>query len=245
MPRPKTVADDAVLDAALRVIDRGGPNELTLAAVAREVGLAPATLLQRFQSKRGLLLAINSRGSDNAGSSLREATKRHRSPLRALLAGLVDISSRVASPETLANHLAFLQIDLSDPEFHQLALAYTTAVREEIKRLLDAAVGAARSRRPIPHGSRRASRRPTTVRGSPGPSTARAGLTPGCGANSTRCSRPTEPHDPPCGRANSLKGRVWGTKLESRGSRPSRPQGTPSRAWQMTAQNASPRHSPP
>ena len=42
----------------------------------------------------------------------------------------------------MANHLAFLQIDLSDPEFHQLALAYTTAVREEIKRLLDAAVEA-------------------------------------------------------------------------------------------------------
>jgi AcrR family transcriptional regulator len=142
MPRPKTVTDDAVLDAALRVIDRGGPRELTLAAVAREVGLAPATLLQRFQSKRGLLLAIDSRGSDRAGSSLREATKRHRSPLRALLAGLVDTSARVTSPETMANHLAFLQIDLSDPEFHQLALAYTTAVREEIKRLLDAAVEA-------------------------------------------------------------------------------------------------------
>ena len=142
MPRPKTVDDDAVLDAALRVIDRGGPGELTLAAVAREVGLAPATLLQRFQSKRGLLLAINSRGSDGAGSSLREATKRHRSPLRALVAGLVNMSSRVTSPETMANHLAFLQIDLSDPEFHQLALAYTTAVREEIKRLLDAAVEA-------------------------------------------------------------------------------------------------------
>ena len=142
MPRPKTVDDDAVLDAALRVIDRGGPGELTLAAVAREVGLAPATLLQRFQSKRGLLLAINSRGSDGAGSSLREATKRHRSPLRALVAGLVNMSSRVTSPETMANHLAFLQIDLSDPEFHQLALAYTTTVREEIKRLLDAAVEA-------------------------------------------------------------------------------------------------------
>ena len=142
MPRPKTVDDDAVLDAALRVIDRGGPGELTLAAVAREVGLAPATLLQRFQSKRGLLLAINSRGSDGAGSSLREATTRHRSPLRALVAGLVDMSSRVTSPETMANHLAFLQIDLSDPEFHQLALAYTTTVREEIKRLLDAAVEA-------------------------------------------------------------------------------------------------------
>jgi AcrR family transcriptional regulator len=139
MPRPKTVDDDAVLDAAMRVIDRGGPGELTLAAVAREVGLAPATLLQRFQSKRGLLLAINSRASDSAGSSLREATERHRSPLRA---GLVDPIARVTSPETMANHIAFLQIDLSDPEFHQLALAYTTTVRGEIKRLLDAAVEA-------------------------------------------------------------------------------------------------------
>ena len=65
------------------------------------------------------------------------------------------MSSRVTSPETLANHLAFLQIDLSDPEFHQLALAYTTTVREEIKRLLDAAVEAGELRRPTPHGSRR------------------------------------------------------------------------------------------
>jgi hypothetical protein len=189
-------------------------------------------------------LAINSRGSDRAGSSLREATKRHRSPLRALLAGLVDMSSRVTSAETLANHLAFLQIDLSDPEFHQLALAYTTAVREEIKRLLDATVEAS-STRPTPHGSRSASRRPTAVHGSLGPSTARAGSTPGCGANSTRYSRPTEPHDPSCGRASSAERARMGYQARSRGSHPSRPQGTPSRARQMAAQNASRRRSPP
>ncbi|HVL31364.1 MAG TPA: helix-turn-helix domain-containing protein [Solirubrobacteraceae bacterium] len=142
MPRPKTVGDGAVLDAAHRVVDRAGPGGLTLAAVAREVGLAPATLIQRFGSKRGLLLAIARRAADDGGAPLREAARRHRRPLRALVAGLVEIGSAVSSPESLANQLAFLQIDLSDPEFHVLALAHAQALRREIAALLESAVSA-------------------------------------------------------------------------------------------------------
>ena len=148
MPRPKTVDDDAVLDAAVRVVDRGGPGSLTLAAVAREVGLAPATLIQRFDSKRGLLLAIARRAADGGGLRLREAARRQRSPLRALVSGLVAMSSGVASPEAMANQLAFLQIDLSDPEFHELALKHATAMRAAIDELLDAAVAAGEIRTP-------------------------------------------------------------------------------------------------
>ncbi len=142
MPRPKTVEDTAVLDAAVRVIARAGPGGLTFATVAKEVDLSPATLIQRFESKRGLLLAIARRGAEDAGASLRGAARRHRSPLRALTAGLIDMSSGVASPEAMANQLAFLQIDLSDPDFHELALAHTTAVREEIEALLESALAA-------------------------------------------------------------------------------------------------------
>lgn len=142
MPRPRTVDDAGVLDAAVRVIDRGGPAQLTLGAVAGEVGLAPATLVQRFGSKRGLLLAIARRSAQDGGSSLRQAADRHRSPLRALVSGLTAMSSGVASPEALANQLAFLQIDLSDPEFHELALRHATAVRAEARTLLDAGVAA-------------------------------------------------------------------------------------------------------
>jgi hypothetical protein len=53
------------------------------------------------------------------------------------------MSAAVASPEVMANQLAFLQMDLSDPEFHELALAHAAAVRDEIRTLLDAAVEAA------------------------------------------------------------------------------------------------------
>ncbi|MCA1563440.1 MAG: TetR/AcrR family transcriptional regulator, partial [Acidobacteria bacterium] len=42
--------------AAIQVMARLGPVRLTLADVAREIGLSPATLVQRFGSKRGLLL---------------------------------------------------------------------------------------------------------------------------------------------------------------------------------------------
>jgi hypothetical protein len=46
------------------------------------------------------------------------------------------------SPDELANHLAFLQLELADPDFHQQTLAQTHAVRRQIKQLLDAAVHA-------------------------------------------------------------------------------------------------------
>jgi hypothetical protein len=52
------------------------------------------------------------------------------------------MSAAVDTPEVLANQLAFLQIDLSDPEFHALALHHARAVRAEVEVLLEAAVGA-------------------------------------------------------------------------------------------------------
>jgi hypothetical protein len=46
------------------------------------------------------------------------------------------------TPEALSNSLAFLQMDLVDPEFHALALAQSRATHAEIVKLLDEAVAA-------------------------------------------------------------------------------------------------------
>jgi AcrR family transcriptional regulator len=134
MARPRTVADDAVLDAAVRLIGRVGPARLTLARVGEEVGLSPATLLQRFGSKRGLLLAV----------ARRPVAFRTAGPTRleALIAGLIELSAAAGTPEALANYLAFLQLDLSDAEFHAEAVAHFTAMREHVEALLAGAVGA-------------------------------------------------------------------------------------------------------
>ena len=47
-PRPRTVSDVDILIAAHRVISRLGPARFTLADVAKESRLSPATLVQRF-----------------------------------------------------------------------------------------------------------------------------------------------------------------------------------------------------
>ena len=46
------------------------------------------------------------------------------------------------SPEELANHLSFLVIDLTDPEFHYFALAHARSVSRRHEALLDDAVDA-------------------------------------------------------------------------------------------------------
>lgn len=142
MTRPRTVEDEAVLAAAIDLIGRVGPAQVTLARVAAAVGLSPATLVQRFGSKRNLLLAVARQGSGGGASAFARARERHESPLAVLVAGLCGLTSPVASPETMANHLAFLQLDLRDPDFHQLALDAASELRERIGRLLDEATEA-------------------------------------------------------------------------------------------------------
>jgi hypothetical protein len=54
----------------------------------------------------------------------------------------VKCSGFASTPEAMANGLAYLQIDLIDPEFHAITLAQFTAIRDETKKLLDDAVAA-------------------------------------------------------------------------------------------------------
>jgi AcrR family transcriptional regulator len=135
--RPRTHSDDELLDATVRAIGAVGPRHLTLAAVAGEAGVAPATLVQRFGSKRALLLALAHRAAGSAQGAFPPAGD---DPLGALAAGLVALAAPVADPAAFANHLAFLQLDLADDELRAHAVAHARALRRAIRRLLDAAV---------------------------------------------------------------------------------------------------------
>ena len=139
MPRPRTISDADVLAAAHRVVSRLGPLKLTLADVAREAGLAPATLLQRFGSKRGLLLALV---RQTTGVSSCFDVPKGASPLAHLETMLVGMARGLGDPKTYANQLQFLQIDLTDPEFHAHAARHARWMRDGIRRLLRAAADA-------------------------------------------------------------------------------------------------------
>jgi AcrR family transcriptional regulator len=139
-PRPRVTTDEELLTATGRAVSKHGPADLTLAHVSAESGVAPATLVQRFGSKRGLLLALARQASELTTSQYASIRAASKSPLAAILAVADCMAQMAVTPEALANHLAFLSIDLTDPEFHRLALEQARVSRREIQGLLDAAV---------------------------------------------------------------------------------------------------------
>src|SRR6516162_8075710 len=110
--RDRVSTDAELLEAAARAVSRVGPSRLRLVDVAAEAGIAPATLVQRFGSKRGLLLALARMGSTAEGEQMAAIRAAHPSPLDALRAVADCLTGMASSPAELANHLAFLCIDL-------------------------------------------------------------------------------------------------------------------------------------
>ncbi len=141
-PRPRTVSDEDILAATARAIGRVGPVDLTLAHVAHDVGISPATLVQRFGSKRNLLLTLARSASTGTGDCFARFRAQHPSPLEALLASLTAFAQMMGKPAEISNHLAFLQIDLTDPDFHRLAQKQAKATTVAIEQLLREAITA-------------------------------------------------------------------------------------------------------
>ncbi|KJY22329.1 TetR family transcriptional regulator [Streptomyces sp. NRRL S-104] len=140
--RPRGVEDAAILQATARVMGRVGPTGLTLAAVAREVGLVPGTLVQRFGSKRGLLLALADRSAKEAGEAAGRVRDAGTTALDALAALTSQNLAGMDTPESFAHHLAFLCTDLTDPQLYERALAVHRAQRRAIEALLAEAADA-------------------------------------------------------------------------------------------------------
>jgi AcrR family transcriptional regulator len=69
-PRPRKASDDEIFAATYRAMNRLGPGELTLAEIAAEAGLTAGALVQRFGSKRALLLSLAARHAASAGELL-------------------------------------------------------------------------------------------------------------------------------------------------------------------------------
>jgi AcrR family transcriptional regulator len=141
-PRPRETTDEEILAAAGRVMQRLGPTQITLADVAKEAGVVPATLIQRFKTKRGLLLAACRVAPDATAKQFAAARAKYPSSLVALIEMYADCSGFSTTPEAVANGLAYLQVDLVDAEFHAITLAQFHALRVETRRLLDEAVAA-------------------------------------------------------------------------------------------------------
>jgi AcrR family transcriptional regulator len=137
--RPRSVSDEEVFAGVTRAIGRVGPAGLTFAAVSAEVGLSAPALAQRFGSKRGLLVAYAGQGQA-VPHAFDEAERRARSALGALHLALELLIAPVDSHEALANSIAFLHMDLTDPDLKAHAVAQSRGFRRRVQALLDRAV---------------------------------------------------------------------------------------------------------
>jgi AcrR family transcriptional regulator len=142
MARPRLVSDDVILDATRQVLAELGPVKLTLAAVGAKAGLAPPTLVQRFGSKRGLLLASAARSPGMVLRGAEEAAARNGSPLATLRDFALSAVAHIKHREELGNGLGFVQLDVADPEFRQHALAHSAAIVDSCDKFYRAAVEA-------------------------------------------------------------------------------------------------------
>ncbi|MDQ3519850.1 MAG: TetR/AcrR family transcriptional regulator, partial [Gemmatimonadota bacterium] len=141
-PRPRKVSDEQVFAAAHRAVSRVGPGELTLAVIAAEAGVTAGALVQRFGSKRALLLALSAGAADSAGGFIEQLRARHRSPLATLRDYAECMSHLAESPAALTRNLAYLQIDLADADFRKHLVVQSRATRDGFQKLLGEAIAA-------------------------------------------------------------------------------------------------------
>ena len=140
-PRRRKAEDADVFAALVRVMERVGPAELTLRAIAAEAGVTAGALVQRFGSKRALLLAHARYAAETGdiGVDVRGA-QSSSSPLDALRAVTAVHARLAASPRAAVRNLAYLQNDLADPPLRRHLLKMSRAARAWYEQLLADAV---------------------------------------------------------------------------------------------------------
>jgi AcrR family transcriptional regulator len=150
MPGPQQkVTDEEVFAAVQRAMSRRGPHELTLADIAAEAGVTPGRLVQRFGSKRALLVALSERFSGSAAPIFAGLRAAHRTPLTTLRGYAACMADLAPNPDALLRNLAYLQVDLTDDVLRAHLVENARATRREVEALLDAAIAAGELRRDV------------------------------------------------------------------------------------------------
>jgi AcrR family transcriptional regulator len=137
--RPRKVSDDEVYAAAMRAMSRVGPGELTLARIADEAGVTAGALVQRFGSKRQLLVTMSGLLSTGTAEFFHQLRGEADAPLDVVRAYADCMAGMAATPAALLRNFAYLQADLADPDIRRHLVAQSRAVRRELTALLEEA----------------------------------------------------------------------------------------------------------
>ena len=141
-PRLRKAEDADVFAAMVRVMMRVGPAQLTLSAIAKEAGITAGALVQRFGSKRELMLAHARYAAATLDVGFGPPGRRTKSALSAICDAAQDYAKLAQSPRAALRSLAYLQRDLADPALRRNLLRLHRAARSYYEQLVADAIGA-------------------------------------------------------------------------------------------------------
>jgi AcrR family transcriptional regulator len=141
-PRPRKVSDEEIYAAAHRAMRRLGPGELTLDEIGKEAGVTAGALVQRFGSKRQLLLSLSSQAAGGTGEMMLGLRAQASGPVAAIRAYAACMADLAESPAALARNLAYLQIDLTDSDFRKHLVKMARSTRTGLEKLVMEAIAA-------------------------------------------------------------------------------------------------------
>jgi len=140
MSRKRKAEDADVFAALVRVMLRRGPAELTLREIAKEAGITAGALVQRFGSKRAMLLAHARHAAATGDAGLTVSEPRTSSPLGTLRTAAGMYASLADSPRAAVRNLAYLLNDLGDPALRRHLLRMSRSARGWYEKLLTEAI---------------------------------------------------------------------------------------------------------
>jgi len=138
VPRSKLISDADLLDVVVRTIGERGPGGFTLADLGEQVGLSPATLLQRFGSKRQLIESAIGRANERLAVAVSRVPTAGHDAESALVEWFVQLAHPFRTRALIASHLVFLRRDLLDPALRAKASRHSRLVRRRVVHYLEA-----------------------------------------------------------------------------------------------------------
>ena len=130
MARTKQLSDETVLEAVMLVIFGKGPREFTLGEAGRAAGLSAGTLLQRFGSKQGLVIAaleLANRRNFAALDRLPEATGAE-----AIIRIFVDRTPGPEHEHLVSDQLLWLRESMADVAVNAVSRDYFVQFRKAL-----------------------------------------------------------------------------------------------------------------
>jgi len=138
VPRPRTVPDELLLDAALDIVHRDGPASLSFGALAASVGLAGSTLVQRFGGKDELLRATLVRAWDRLDTTTAAAIAAAARGANGVVELFVALTAS-HDEDDYAEQLPVLREDLRDPILRDRGSEWLASLADAVDARLDGA----------------------------------------------------------------------------------------------------------